>query len=136
MRILTTLLGLLLLCSCSNADAGADETKEPPKALPTVSTATTCGQLFDGGDAPLEGIVDLMKKTTTSADADRARDFADDLEPIEAQAGAELKPHIGVVADELQEFADTVDERGSYDTATMVTSLTELNNVCGVTPRF
>lgn len=135
MRLLTTILGLLLLCSCSNADAGADAAKDKPKALPTVSTATTCGQLFDG-DAPLEGIVDLMTKTTTPSDADRARDYASDLEPIEGQAGAELKPHIGVVADELQEFADTVDERGSYDTADMVTSLTELNNVCGVTPRF
>jgi len=123
----------VLLAGCSGD--GEKEAEAAPSAPPTVSTTTTCGQLFDD-EAPIEGVVDLMTKTTVPADANRARDFADDLESIGAQAGDELKPHLGVVVDELREFADTVDDLGSYDTVDMVTSLTELNNVCGVTPRF
>lgn len=131
MRTALVALSLVALAGCSSGESAA-----PEEPLPTVSSATTCGALFDG-DAPAEGVVDLMSKPTTEpADADAARGYADDMESLGSQAGAELEPHVGVVVDELREFAETVDERTSYDTADMVTSLTELNNVCGVTPRF
>ena len=132
--VTVALATMVVLAGCSGGEAADSE--PTAKALPKVSAATTCGQLFDG-DAPAEGVVDLMRKTTTEPqDADAARTLADDLEPIGAQADTELEPHVGVVVDELREFADSVDERESYDTADMVTSLTELNNVCGLTPRF
>lgn len=131
--LIATVAAAMLLTSCSESGGSAGAAPEPP---PKVSAATSCGQLFDG-DAPVEGVVDLMQKpTTTPGDADVARTFADDLEPIGAQADDDLAPHVSVVVDELREFADTVDEREAYDTADMVTSLTELNNICGVTPRF
>lgn len=130
-----TLLGivatLLLLSACSSAEGGGQR-----EAPPAVSTATTCGQLLDGGEAPLEGVVDLMQATTSAQDDDRARAFADDLEDIGTQAKEETAPHIDVVVTELRKFADAVEGGGAFDTETMVTSLRELNNVCGVTPRF
>lgn len=127
------LVAVLLLSGCSGGD---DEAAAPTdKALPAVSPATTCGQLLDGDEAPMTAVVDLMNKTTVPADANRARDYADELDRIHDQADDQLGPHIDVVASELRTFADTVDDLGSYDTATMVTSLTELNNVCSTVDR-
>lgn len=132
-RLAGVLVTLVLLSACGN-DGDTESTQADE--LPKVSTATTCGQLFDG-DAPLEAVVDLMsKESTVVQDADEARGLADDLEPIAEQAGEDTEPHIGVVRDELETFAESVDERESFDTTALVTSLTELNNVCGVTPRF
>lgn len=131
-RAAVTAVTLLLMTGCS----GTDRPTEKAEALPKVSAATTCGQLFDD-EAPIEEVIDLMQKPTTSpADANRARDFADELEPIGSQADGELAPHVEVVIDELRTFADSVDDLKTYDTGSMVTSLTELNNVCGLTPRF
>ncbi|WP_374457694.1 hypothetical protein [Nocardioides sp.] len=132
-------LALLLAGCSSDSDPKPDDAAQEPSAsaLPTVSAATTCGQLFDGGAAPVPDVIDLMKQPETMpSDAEDARGLADDLEPIGAQANDELAPHVAVVVDELREFADTVDDLGSYDTGDLVTSLTELNNVCGGTPRF
>lgn len=135
MRRLTGVIAAALLLSACGND-GDTESNQADEELPQVSTATTCGQLFDG-DAPLEAVVDLMsKESTVVQDADEARRLADDLEPIAEQADEDTEPHIGVVRDELDTFAESVDELESFDTTALVTSLTELNNICGVTPRF
>lgn len=133
MRIAIAALGLVLLAGCGNDDtsAAADEASEP---LPAVSTTTSCGQLFDG-DAPIEQVVDLMSAEASTSDAATATALADDLAPIEAQASEEIQPHVQVVENELRAYAE-VKAGESFDTGAMVTSLTELNNVCGVTPRF
>lgn len=120
---------VLLLTSCGGeTDAAAEEA--PPK----VSTATTCGQLFDG-DAPIARVVDLMSAEASPSDDEEAEALADELDPILEQAGGEVGPHVEVVATELREYAD-VKVGESFETQTMVTSLTELNNVCGGTLRF
>lgn len=132
-------LALLVVgCGGSSDDGGPSESSSPAKeALPTVSAATTCGALLDGSEPPMPGVIDLMNKSTTEPrDADAARAFADELEPIGTQADADLAPHVEVVVDQLRVFADSVDERRSFETDSLVTSLTEINNVCGNTPRF
>lgn len=134
MRPFIALLALLLVTACSS---DAEEPAEPKEqALPTVSAPTTCDSLFDGDDAPMQKVVDLMTADTMPSDDDRARQYADDMEAIGAQAGDELEPHVSVVVDELREFADAVEGGETFQTEMMVTSLTELNNVCGFEPRF
>lgn len=133
MRNTIATLGLVvLLAGCGNG-TGASE-PETSESLPSVSTATSCGQLFDG-DAPIEKVVDLMTAEAAASDDETATALADELAPIEAQAGEEIQPHVEVVENELRAYAE-VQAGESFDTGTMVTSLTELNNVCGVTPRF
>lgn len=132
MRTLLVVVTLASLAACSG------ESKPAPEAesLPTVSAATTCGALLDGKDAPMQGVVDLMRADTMPSHDDRAREFAADLERIGEQAGEETAPHIRVVVEELREFADAVEGGEGFETGTMVTSLTEINNVCGREPRF
>lgn len=134
MRTLLAALALVVLTGCSGGDTeGVGEESETP--APKVSAATTCGQLMDG-DAPMQGVVDLMRAETMPSDAEDARGFADEMESIGTQADDELAPHVDVVVSELREFAEAVDGGDTFDTNAMVTSLTELNNVCGNTPRF
>lgn len=130
MRSLLVALAALVLTSCGGA--GAEPATE--EALTKVSTATTCGQLFDG-DAPIARVVDLMSAKASLSGGPKAEALADELDPIREQAGGEIGPHVEVVATELREYAQ-VKAGESFETQTIVTSLTELNNVCGGTLRF
>jgi hypothetical protein len=134
MRTALVALAVVLLSSCGGGEG--EPKPETEQAPPKVSTATTCGQLFDG-DAPIERTVDLMTAEASAADGagPKAEALAEELDPIAAQAGEEVGPHVDVVATELREYA-AVKAGESFETDAMVTSLTELNNVCGVTPRF
>lgn len=76
-----------------------------------------------------------MTAEASTTDDETAAALAEELAPIQEQAGEEIGPHVKVVEAELREYAD-VKAGETFETDTMVTSLTELNNVCGVTPRF
>lgn len=130
MRTVVVAALLFLLAACGGKEGETASAESAPK----VSAATTCGQLFDG-DAPLESVVDLMTAEASASDRPKAEALASKLDPIGDQANEDLAAHVGVVARELREYADTPLGEG-FDTAEMVTSLTELNNACGVTPRF
>lgn len=136
MRTLGALLAALAMAGCGGSDATPTDAPAE-KALPTVSAATTCGALLDGDEAPMPEVIDLMSaERTMPSDADVARGYADEMEEVAAQANEDLAPHIEVVVDELRAFAESVDDLGTFDTGAMVTSLTEINNVCGNSPRF
>ena len=134
MRTLLAACAVVLLTSSCGGSGEASGATDTESAAPKVSTATTCSQLFDG-DAPAERVVDLMAAEASTTDDEKAAALADELAPIESQAGDEIGPHVKVVETELRKYAD-VKAGESFETATMVTSLTELNNVCGTTPRF
>lgn len=132
-RLTGVIAAAFLLTACSG---GADTTSEEPttEPLPKVSAATSCGQLFDG-DAPAEKVVDLMTAEASASDGKVAESLASELDPIAEQADEKIGPHVEVVATELRDYADN-EVGDSFDTSNLVTSLTELNNICGVTPRF
>lgn len=130
MRTLIAVAACFLLVACGSSE----EPEAEQEAAPKVSTATTCGQLFDG-EAPGEQVVDLMTAEASPSDDETAEALADELDPIAQQAGEETAAHVEVVARELREYAE-VTAGETFETDEIVTSLTDLNNVCGVTPRF
>ena len=101
-------VALLALTGCNSSGATDTEAASTPSATiapASISTAETCEQIApDGGDGLLTEAVDFAQDATGDGDIDdelisQARSVVDDLDPVIATAGSELRPELEKVAD-------------------------------------
>jgi hypothetical protein len=116
MRLLGT-LALALLASTA-ACSGDNDGEEPPQPAATVSTQTTCDQLFVDDDPWL-----WRQATAAITDGRKDPDVIDQLQDAAKTAGDDLRPHI-------ETMAEAVDAPWDADIDGFLAAAREVANVC------
>jgi hypothetical protein len=143
-RVLVTLLVVLALAGCGGSesdDSGSDEpsasepatpsTSDPATPTPsqssptiTVSTKTTCDQLFSGnGRGPLEVVVAWW--STDEGMTPKLSNALEEVEQIAATAGSDLQPFLLAMVSETRGAATS-----GGDSTTFKAAGYEVTNVC------
>jgi hypothetical protein len=135
-RGLVTLMIVSTLAGCGGSDrdkSGSDEPSASEPATPsasessppiTVSTKTTCDQLFGGkGKGPLQVVVGWW--STDEGLTSKFSDALEEVEQIAATAGTELQPFLLTMVSETRNAAT-----GGGDSTTFKAAGLEVSNVC------
>lgn len=127
MRTLGALALVLLLTGCGGG--GSEPKAEPSSAEPTISEAAACSLVED---AVGDGVAIMGKKHNSDVDASTLRDDAEVIRDAQGRLeDGDLATHLEVIADSMDDLADTLLQGGTWEGADVKASATEVGEVCG-----